>query len=194
MSATQLVCKHCGERKPKTAFSQDRSRAGRQHFPWCKACVSVYNKGRQQTKWVGTSGERECPVCDTPLGGTKASRVYCSNSCKEKARRYRTFGLDPHEYRALITAQDGRCPICQKRVKVWALDHDHATGETMGVTCSICNHELLAYSYHDVEIARRLLAFLESPPVRVMFGERRYVGPEQLSQKHRMWAWSGDAD
>jgi endogenous inhibitor of DNA gyrase (YacG/DUF329 family) len=185
-----LTCKRCGEKKEQTAFSLDRSRAGTTRFPWCKACVGEYNKGRRSRRWTGEPGDKECPVCDEPLGGTHSNRVYCSNSCKEKARRYRVFGLEPHEYRQLRDSQEGRCPICGKNVKLWALDHDHATGETMGVTCSICNHELLAYSYHDPEIVRRLLSFLLYPPVRTMFGERRYVGPEQLSQKHRMWAWS----
>jgi hypothetical protein len=153
--------------------------------------VVIYQRERKQLRWTGGDG-KECPVCLEPLGGTHANRVYCSFSCKEKARRYRTFGLEPPEYNQLLAAQDGRCPICRKKVTLWALDHDHKTGETMGLTCSICNHQLLAFSYHDVEIARRLVAFLETPPVRTMFGERRYVGPEQLSQLHRMWAWNGE--
>lgn len=191
MRAKSQTCKRCGEKKLAAEFSLDRSRDG-SLFPWCKACVAGYIRERRGLKVVGTADGRECPVCLSPLGGAHRNRVYCSSPCKEKARRYRTFGLTPGEYRRLIDAQHGKCPICDKRVKVWALDHNHTTGETLGATCIICNHSLIAYAYHDIEIARRLVAFLEAPPVRTMFGERRYVGPEALSQLHRMWAWNGE--
>jgi hypothetical protein len=193
MSARRLRCRRCGELKEPVAFSRDRSRDSAR-FQWCKTCVNATRKETRRDRHVGEPGSKECPVCLTPLGGTHAGRVYCSNSCKDKARRYRTFGLSPGEYRELHEATGGRCPICRKQVKVWALDHDHTTGETLGLTCSICNHQLLAYAYHDPEIVTRLLAFLQDPPVRAMFGERRYVGPESLSQLHRMWAWNGEPE
>lgn len=131
-------------------------------------------------------------MCLVGLEGTHANRKFCSNRCKDKARRWETFGLTPGDYRVLTAG--GRCPICNKKVRRWEIDHNHTTGEVTGAVCRVCNGFLLAYTYHDVEIARGLLEFLENPPVSRLFGERRYVGPPQVSQLHRMWAWNGQGN
>lgn len=104
-------------------------------------------------------------------------------------RGWRIFGLEPDEYRRLIASNRGLCPICKRKVKKWVLDHNHDTGETFGATCSMCNQSLLAYSRHDPEVARRLTDFLERPPIRVLFGEPRYVGPEAMEQMERAKGW-----
>ena len=192
-----ITCVRCGQSKPQAEFVNDRTRP-RGKFPWCKPCVQATRVKKRQddarrsplVPLDGMEAGRTCPVCDVSLDGTHRNRRFCSESCKGKARRWSLFGLEPAEYRALIAQTGGKCPICRKNVRKWVLDHNHATGETTGATCSLCNTELLAYTYHDREIAARLLAYLDNPPVGVLFGEKRYVGPENISQLDRMWGWS----
>lgn len=116
-------------------------------------------------------GMRECPMCLTPFE-RHANARYCSSVCKTRAAKVAKYGLSATEYRLLIESTGGRCPICKKKVKRWNVDHDHETMRTTGVTCALCNGYLLAFTYHDPEIARRLLDYLENPPVDKLFGER----------------------
>jgi len=89
----------------------------------------------------------------------------CRDRCSSLKKNY---GLEPEEYRKLLDATGGFCPICGKRIKKWNVDHDHKTGEITGVVCTRCNIGLLSYSDHDPSIARRLAEFLENPPVRLL--------------------------
>jgi hypothetical protein len=100
--------------------------------------------------------------------------------------------LTPTEFESLIQDADGKCPICNKNVKRWEIDHIHSTGVVTGAVCRVCNGFLLGYSGHSIETAERLLEYLKNPPVQRLLGEKRYVGPEQVSQMHRMWAWNGE--
>lgn len=188
--AKQARCTKCGETKSIEMFVRDRTRiSGR--FPWCKECVIAARKdyaAHEQTAAYEVDGDRKCVVCLKSLGGAHFNRRFCSPLCKGRARRWGLFGLSPEEYRNLTAS--GRCPICQKRVRRWATDHNHETGETFGPVCSMCNQHLLAYTNHDPEIAARLLAFISNPPVRQLDGARRYSGPEGTSQLDRQWLWS----
>lgn len=190
----QLTCVRCGEQKEAAHFVNDRTRSSGK-FPWCKPCVLESRRdARKRPRLVQPTldgiDDSICPGCEQPLGRVHANRRFCGDPCKEKVRRWKTFGLEPDEYRKLVAAQNGKCPICRKNVRKWVIDHNHATGETTGVTCQICNQALLAYTKHDPEVARRLAAYLDAPPVRAMFGERRYVGPEAVSNLDRMWGWA----
>lgn len=58
---------------------------------------------------------------------------------RNKAGRYKTT---PEQINALIVAQAGLCPICQKPLPVGKqrhIDHCHATGTIRGVLCRLCN-------------------------------------------------------
>lgn len=189
VSNKKLTCALCNTNKSVQDFSNDRSRATGK-FPWCKSCVSKHRTEARKVVHNGSS-EKKCPVCEKHIGGTHKNRIYCSEQCKDKARRYRMYGLSPEEYKFLIKSMEGRCPICKNKVNRWEIDHNHKTGETYGPACRICNGFLIAYTGHSVERAERLVEFLKNPPVRKLLGEKRYVGPDQLSQMHRMWAWNG---
>jgi hypothetical protein len=186
-------CVRCDEAKPRDAFVNDRTRVTGK-FPWCKPCVLEYRretKARERAteRPLAVAGERACPGCHKSLEGAHANRRFCSASCKDRVRHWRSFGLSPDDYRALIASNDGLCPICKRGVKMWVLDHNHETGEVTGACCSVCNQSLIAYSRHEVETARRLVAYLEDPPLPRILGERRYVGPETLDQIEREKGW-----
>ncbi len=190
------MCVRCGETKPYDDFVNDRTRnTGK--FPWCKPCMNAARAQRKirdaarpvQLPLEGMTAGRICPGCENPIDLLHPNRLYCSDSCKNRVRNWRTFGLEPDDYRQLIASNEGKCPICRKNVKRWVLDHNHDTGETTGATCSICNQSLLAYSGHDIEIAQRLVDYLRDPPIRELLGGPRYVGPEALEQMERMKGW-----
>lgn len=194
MAKKPLVCVRCGETKAESEFVNDRTRSSGK-FPWCKPCVIETRKAREaelklRPRVPAKPGERQCLCCLTSIEGMHTNRLYCSDSCKNKVRAWRTYGLEPHEYRELIASNHGKCPICRKNVKKWFIDHNHTTGETTGAVCHNCNANLLGYSYHSTETAQRLTDYLTDPPVRRLFGEKRYVGPENVSNLDRMWGWS----
>lgn len=191
--AKNLTCVRCDETKPRDSFVNDRTRPSGK-FPWCKECVldsrrATKEQDKLRERVPAKDGERTCPGCLSSIEGLHSNRMYCGDPCKDRVRNWRTFGLEPDEYRALIASNDGRCPICARRVKRWALDHNHATGEVTGAICSVCNQTLLAYSRHDLSVAMRLVEYLRNPPLRGLLGEARYVGPETLDQLERIKGW-----
>jgi Recombination endonuclease VII len=115
---------HCGKTKRITQFYGHRGRPG----------------GRRA----------ECIDC------TKAANEKYRNCERTKLRRkaynLRRHGLTIEEFHARLEKQDGRCPICQRKiVAMWhgygngkgaVVDHDHETGRVRGIICSDCNRGL----------------------------------------------------
>lgn len=193
MPSESLTCVRCNEAKPADKFVNDRTRNSGK-FPWCKLCVI---ETRAETKRQDATrqrvraqpGERSCSGCLSSLQGMHHNRQFCSASCKDRVRRWRIFGLSPDEYRALLASNEGLCPICKREPKRWCIDHNHETGEVTGLVCSICNQSLIAYSRHEVETARRLLDYLENPPLSRVLGKRKTVGPAGMAQFEREEGW-----
>jgi hypothetical protein len=182
-----VKCKSCGEEKPRSDFVRDRTRKNKL-FPWCKVCHA--DRQRDYRKVVIPDGKDgpSCPQCGKPMGeAVHANRRFCSDKCKDRFRALLAYGLLPEEFKLLT--ESGKCPICLRIVTKWDIDHNHTTGETYGAVCTSCNQGILAGSWHDIEKVKRLLAFLESPPVRNLVGSRRYTGPERSSQEKRDYLW-----
>lgn len=79
----------------------------------------------------------------------------------------RCFGITPEQWDMMYDRQAGICPLCQKKLYKYddaetaaAVDHCHETGKVRGLVCWTCNIQLI--SYHTVETAKRLVAYLES--------------------------------
>lgn len=162
-------CVRCAVTKDVRSFDKDTSRPdGR--YPWCKLCRAKYSPSKQQDISDELNGH-VCPLCDTPIRG-HANRRYCSSYCKERASALRKkFGLTVDQYKKLISATGGHCPICKKRPRKWNVDHDHKTGLVTGVVCVRCNVGVLAYSNHDTDMAVRLADYLQAPPATYIIGE-----------------------
>lgn len=82
------------------------------------------------------------------------------------------YGLTKEQYEALYEAQGGVCYICRRatgRRRKLAVDHDHKTGYVRGLLCSPCNN-ILAHLRDDVDSARRVTAYLLSPPAHSTIG------------------------
>jgi hypothetical protein len=140
-----------------------------------------------EQKWP--PGERWCAGCQSfvPLFYTRQSRcVACASRGAHKSHVEGTYEISYDEYEALGEWQGWRCYICQRvaRNRRLAVDHDHVSGQVRGLLCADdkrgCNHAVLG-NISGIEMARRIVAYLERPPLeRMRAGEPR---PEGVSRE-----------
>lgn len=125
------------------------------------------------------AGTKWCPGHGQYLRRNQFTRT--GSSCKDCSKTAgwvrnleKKFGLTPDEYHGLLDSQDGKCAICQTapRNRNLAVDHDHKTGQIRGLLCTMCNHQMLGGAKDDVEILRRAVAYLDTPPALEVIGER----------------------
>jgi hypothetical protein len=181
-AAAQLArrrCSRCRKTKAASKFSNDATRADGK-FPWCIEC-QLDGKAAQRFQDSGAElNGHVCPMCDTPVRGHR-NRRFCSAKCKDRvAALKKRFGLSVEQYRALVAATGGRCPICACTPRMWHVDHDHRTSLVTGVVCQGCNVGPLAASQHKVERVQALLAYLEHTPA-AQLGIEAYA-PEEASR------------
>jgi hypothetical protein len=182
-------CKRCKRIKAPSSYSDDSSRIDGK-FPWCKTCQTEYLVGNKFQDSEGQLNGNICPVDQTPIRGHK-NRRFCSNTCKNKVASLRkNYNLTFEQYQAMVEATGGRCPICGDRVRKWNVDHNHKTRKVTGVVCTGCNVGSLAFTYHDVEYVKRLLAYLENPPADQVGIET--LVPEAYNKPssfHKVWKY-----
>lgn len=180
-------CGRCRVEKQADRFSNDSTRPDGK-FPWCMECQSRYMTERRWQDPEGLLNGHLCPLCDTPVRG-HPNRRFCSAYCKERVNSLRNrFHLEVSQYRELVDAANGHCPICNEAVQVWHVDHNHRTGRVTGVICGSCNVGPVANTFHDIEFVKSLLSYLENPPAdRLGIEAVAVAGAERPSQLHRMW-------
>lgn len=108
----------------------------------------------------------------------------------EKAERARdlslrrTYGITLAEYKSIVAAQHGRCPICLKPLEGISnpVDHDHVTGVVRGVLHTYCNHRVLG-RLRDWEVAERMAWYLKEHPARRAVGHRQV--PKKKPRKRK---------
>jgi hypothetical protein len=183
-----LRCGKCRKSKPAEDFSSDSTRANGK-FPWCMTCQVQYAAGQKFQDPEAPLNGKTCPLCDTPIRGPR-NRTYCSTKCKDRTGSLRKkFNLPVGEYRRLVTAANGRCPICSKRTREWHVDHNHRTNKITGVVCARCNVTLLAASLHSVELAQNLLSYLTITPAEAL-GIEAFADPAQHKPSQLDAIWS----
>lgn len=128
-------------------------------------------------------GGRWCAGCQAmvPLFYTRGSRCQaCASRASHSGSISKTFGIDADEYERLLRLQGGRCAICRARPRSMrlAVDHDHTTGVVRGLCCKRCNHDLLGAAHDDVEVLRRAVIYLETPPTSGRWRLPRVQGQE----------------
>lgn len=188
----RIRCKRCKKVKPNTGFSMDKSRITG-HFPWCKNCQTNYSTTKKFQDDGGLLTGVLCPMDDTPIRGHK-NRQFCSNSCRDRAKALRDkYNLSPEQYRVMVDAMGGLCPICKKHSTSWQVDHNHDSMRVMGVVCVACNVGALANTYHSVDMVRRLLSFLESPPSLVLGIDVLANETREPPHLHKRWGWKNKA-
>lgn len=88
----------------------------------------------------------------------------------QKKNLRKNYNLSLEEYRALFTAQQGRCAACGQpersrsaktnEIHYLAVDHDHDTGKVRALLCRNCN-SALGFLDEDPDKIRQLLAYAE---------------------------------
>lgn len=161
------ACSRCSTRLP------ERSGSGRR---LCDPCFGeTYDLEHRRTNGAHRVRLKPCTLCR----GIKErfERGKLCRACKPwagYAKSLRRFGLTPVQYVAILAAQGGRCYVCGVAPdgKRLSIDHDHAMPEgpdsVRGLLCNECNYNRLPIFGEDVEMLRRAISYLESPPARVV--------------------------
>jgi len=129
---------------------------------------------------------RLCKRCGKPLSKQRARqrKKYCfrdeiivkreQSDAAHERRCESLYGLRPGDYKRLLAAQGGRCPIkgCQARgiSRRLSVDHDHKLGFTnrravRGLLCKKHNG-MLGDVADDPEVFESLADYLRNPPAR----------------------------
>jgi hypothetical protein len=93
---------------------------------------------------------------------------------RQHARQTGVFGITLEQAKTIEAFQGGGC-VCAEwtgyngSTRALSTDHDHATGEVRGRLCKHCN-DLLGRVRDDPEYFRRMIAYLENPPAKRLFG------------------------
>lgn len=176
-------CKKCKKVRAASKFSNDSTRPDGK-FPWCMSCQQGSTLPFQNPD--DPLNGHICPMCGTPCRG-HANRRFCSRGCKERKQALKiNYNLTPQQYRAMVDATGGKCPICGKRPTQWQVDHDHRTGKVTGVVCKACNVGALAMTYHDTAFVKRLLDYLKQPPAEQVGVD--VIAPRNVPSKlHKRW-------
>lgn len=149
----EKTCTKCKESKPVGEFFSNYRQGGqhRKASSWCKTC-----HGR-------TSTERVRHRRETEPGFREKERTYC------RTRRFlKKYGMTPEDYEDVFEWQGRRCAICRTEAnikvlgneKLFAVDHDHSTGQIRGLLCDPCNRGI-GLLKDDPSILRQAADYLE---------------------------------
>lgn len=104
--------------------------------PKTPTCVDCITEGVTTVRSI-VSGSRK-PRCHTHTRANKKRARLNAHARKVE----KTYGITGEQYWALYEAQGGRCAICRwasGKTKRLAVDHDHKTGQVLGLLCGRCN-------------------------------------------------------
>jgi hypothetical protein len=143
-------CVKCGERKPLDEFKKNASCVyGRDTI--CRACHNALAK-------VGNAKPEA--KAKHALWSQKRKADPAARRVDRDAQLRRYFGIGLLEYEAMLTAQEGKCAICRRAMKL-AVDHDHTTGKIRALLCGQCNRALGLLG-DDAEIVMRAALYLRT--------------------------------
>lgn len=152
-------CSKCGETKELTEFHKDRGNKDGLCW-WCKVCkttqVNIYTEANR----------------DKVYAGNRAYGVRYPRRIRNK-NLLQAFGITLDQYETMLAAQGGVCAICEqaeteihprsKKIRNYAVDHDHITGDVRGLLCNACNRGLGLLG-DTAERLRKAVAYTEKPP------------------------------
>lgn len=172
---------YCGWHTLMIASLPDQEAAAAKRLEVARARPGHVDLARMSKDKVQAGGHF-CPGCQSvvPTFYVRGSRCLACDRRQSRARHVeRTYELTADELRWLTNWQGDRCFICGRRVgqRNLAVDHDHKTNAVRGLLCSDQNwgcNVLLARLLDDAGAARRLLAYIEEPPLQRM---RRGTAP-----------------
>lgn len=78
---------------------------------------------------------------------------------KDQWLSYKYNNMSLEKYNEMMTAQRGRCAICNVITSQLVVDHCHSSGETRGLLCSHCNWGL-GHFKDNPEVLERAISYL----------------------------------
>lgn len=99
----------------------------------------------------------------------------------------RNFGITLAEYRQILAAQGGVCPICKKVLSGWSnpVDHDHKSGVVRGILCTWCNRKNVGH-FNDWMLVYYIYKYLQYPPAGEVIGPRQVPKKKPKKRKPRV--------
>ena len=143
-------CVKCGVRKTLDEFKKNATCVyGRDTI--CRDCHNAVAKlGRTQPGYK----EKHAAWWQRRKADPAAKRV------DRDATLRRRFGIGLVEYEAMLTAQEGRCAICRRAMKL-VVDHDHKTTKLRALLCKNCN-VAIGLLGDDAEVVMRAALYLRT--------------------------------
>lgn len=124
----------------------------------------------------------KCETCGNTFHAAHVDAMYCTHSCRNKARyttkhkaknrekNIRIYGITGEIYEQMLADQEYVCAICGEEESVinpktgypypLSIDHSHETGAVRGLLCKHCNLVLGQVEKHP-EIVTECLSYLE---------------------------------
>jgi hypothetical protein len=135
-------CRVCHETKSLDAFGTNRSKVDGRNTR-CKECACRARLKHRQTHLTERREyERHSYYKYRQQVLARAKAFATSNPLVMKDRKLRErYGIGLAQFEAMLTAQNGRCAICDEAVPL-VVDHDHKTGVVRDLLCEQCNHGL----------------------------------------------------
>lgn len=144
------ICCHCKRELPESEFHQDKLRHDGLH-PDCKGCRRTADQGRYGCHKVSINEKNRKRWRDRNY-----SDKYGYDYWKRIKQQY---GLSKEDWFVMYNATNGKCPICQREVKL-VLDHNHETNQIRGLLCRNCNG-ILGMMNDDVGSFERAAEYLK---------------------------------
>lgn len=133
---TEKTCSRCGLTKPVNAFGTYRDAKqpvnGWRYYARCRECA------RETARDYGVA-DRERR--NDRLRDWRSQNRDSARDNDDRKRTKHKYGITVAERERIFEAQDRRCAICGRRVRL-VLDHDHATDRVRGGLCNRCNVRL----------------------------------------------------
>jgi Recombination endonuclease VII len=99
-----------------------------------------YNKLSKSGRWSVRNREKHYEICKKTIAKNK-------EHYSKRHRKYllsKSYGITEEDYNAMLMSQNYCCAICGTdkptgKWKVFAVDHDHETGQVRELLCNECN-------------------------------------------------------
>lgn len=115
--------------------------------------------------------KKRCPTCKKRkclkqfyAHGSTADRLSyeccaCQSIRSTRNGRKRKYGLTVAQFIGMLRKQKGKCAICQHKLIIPEVDHDHKTKRVRGLLCPLCN-KMLGLARDSKKILQAAIRYL----------------------------------